>query len=73
VAGTDGFTPADIEFAARIAAQASFEREVVSGDTSEQPGASTADYTSALTGVRPTVTDQMQHDFDEDIAAFARV
>jgi len=73
VAGTDGFTPADIEFAARIAAQASFEREVVSGDTSEQPGASTADYTSALTGVRPTVTEQMQRDFDEDIAAFARV
>jgi transitional endoplasmic reticulum ATPase len=73
VAGTEGFTPADIEHAARIAAQAAFEREVVLGDTTEQPGASTSDYEMALTDIRPTVTAQIQREFDEDIAAFARV
>ncbi|MGB8022231.1 MAG: GNAT family N-acetyltransferase [Candidatus Nanopelagicales bacterium] len=70
---TDGFTPADIEYAARIAAQSSFEREVVAGQVDAEPGASTADYLSALAGIRPTVTRAIQRDFDEDIEAFARV
>lgn len=70
---TEGFTPADIEHAARIAAQASFEREVVGGESVTEPGASTADYRAAAAGIRPTVTRAMQRDFDEDIEAYGRV
>jgi transitional endoplasmic reticulum ATPase len=73
VEATSGFTPADLEHAARIAAQASFEREIVAGAPDAQPGASTDDYLSALTGVRPTVTEPMQREFDEDIEDYARV
>jgi SpoVK/Ycf46/Vps4 family AAA+-type ATPase len=69
---TMGFTPADIEHAARISAQLSFEREVVSGVSDAQPGASTQDYLAALLDIRPTVTRAMQRDFDEDIETFAR-
>jgi hypothetical protein len=72
VAGTEGFTPADIEHAARIAAQLSFEREVVGGHDSAEPGATTADYVTALRDIRPTVTSGMRRDFDEDIERFGR-
>lgn len=68
-----GFTPADLEHAAWIAAQASFEREVLGGRTDSEPGAGTQDYLQALTGVRPTVTEPMRRVFDEDIESFARV
>lgn len=73
VESTAGFTPADLEHAARIAAQASFEREVVGGRTDAEPGPSTQDYLEALTGVRPTVTEPMRRAFDQDIESFARV
>ncbi len=73
VARSRGFTPADVEYAARIAAQASFEREVLSGHETETPGADTEDYLRAIAGIRPTVTRAIQRDFDEDIEAFARV
>ena len=72
VAGAEGFTPADIEHAARIAAQLSFEREVVGGHDATEPGASTADYLTALRDIRPTVTSAMRRDFDEDIERFGR-
>jgi transitional endoplasmic reticulum ATPase len=40
-AATEGFTPADIEYAARVAAQVAFEREVVHGEAVDARGAST--------------------------------
>jgi len=71
-AATEGFTPADIEYAARVAAQAAFEREVVHGEAVGARGASTPDYLSAISQVRPTVTAPIRAEFVEDIAAFAR-
>jgi AAA+ superfamily predicted ATPase/GNAT superfamily N-acetyltransferase len=69
---TEGFTPADIEHVARVAAQAAFERDVVHGEPTEVPGATTEDYLSAIAQVRPTVTAAMRAEFAEDIEAFAR-
>jgi transitional endoplasmic reticulum ATPase len=72
VAATEGFTPADIEYAARVAAQRAFEREVVHGEQVDARGASTEDYLMAASQVRPTVTRQINAAFVEDIEAFAR-
>jgi transitional endoplasmic reticulum ATPase len=69
---TDGFTPADIEYAARVAAQSAFEREVVQGEQAEARGASTDDYLAAIAQVKPTVTTEMLAAFAEDIDEFAR-
>lgn len=73
VTQSDTFTPADIEHAARLAAQQAFERDVVEGHTPDQPGASTEDYLTAIGQVRPTVTNSMVAEFTEDIATFARL
>ena len=73
VEASDGLTPADIEHAARVAAQASFERELVDGVGDDQPGASTDDYLEAIGQARPTVTEAMVQEFNEDIDAFARL
>jgi SpoVK/Ycf46/Vps4 family AAA+-type ATPase len=72
VVATEGFTPADIEYAARVAAQAAFERVAVQGKPTATPGASTDDYLAAQRQVRPTVTPAIRQEFVEDIAAFAR-
>jgi SpoVK/Ycf46/Vps4 family AAA+-type ATPase len=72
VAATDGFTPADLEHAARVAAQAAFERDVVHGQTGTPAGASTEDYLDAVSQARPTVTESMLAEFAEDIGDFAR-
>lgn len=72
VRATDGFTPADVEYAARVAAQAAFEREVVHGEATVTPGATTDDYLVAVRQVRPTVTAEMRREFSEDIARYAR-
>ncbi|NUU24405.1 MAG: GNAT family N-acetyltransferase, partial [Streptomycetaceae bacterium] len=74
VDASDLFTPADIGHAARIAAQASFERDLFTEGTEERmPGADTADYLAALGQCRPTVTMRMVAEFREDITAHARV
>jgi len=73
VSASDGLTPADIEHAARVAAQASFEREIDEGVVGEQVGASTVDYLAAISQARPTVTESMVREFNEDIDAFARL
>jgi transitional endoplasmic reticulum ATPase len=73
VARSDTFTPADIEHAARLAAQQAFERDVVDGRHGERPGASTEDYLRAVEQVRPTVTPDMVAEFTEDIASYARL
>ncbi len=72
VEASEFFTPADIEFASRSAAQASFEREM-GGGTGEVVGASTDDYLFAITHTRRTVSDVDIKLFDEDIAHFGRL
>jgi SpoVK/Ycf46/Vps4 family AAA+-type ATPase len=75
VAASEQFTPADIEHAARIAAQTAFERDLAAPDVDfERPGgATTDDYLTALKQCRPTVTPAMVHEFIEDISIHARV
>ncbi|MEV6319284.1 bifunctional GNAT family N-acetyltransferase/ATP-binding protein [Streptomyces sp. NPDC051776] len=70
VEASEMFTPADIEFAARKGAQAAFEREVVDRRGTQ---ATTQDYLSAIADTRPTLTDQMLTDFNEDIEHYVRM
>ncbi|MEU9854706.1 bifunctional GNAT family N-acetyltransferase/ATP-binding protein [Streptomyces sp. NPDC047974] len=76
VLASDLFTPADIEHAARVAAQSSFERDLVAaggrGADAAAPGASTADYLAAIAAARPTVTPELVERFAEDITSHAR-
>ncbi|MBM4796546.1 GNAT family N-acetyltransferase [Streptomyces sioyaensis] len=76
VAASELFTPADIEHAARVAAQASFERDLeaigVGAGARGRLGASTDDYLAALARCRPTVTPAMLDEFGADITAHAR-
>ncbi|MFC8919061.1 ATP-binding protein [Streptomyces sp. NPDC047821] len=76
VAASDLFTPADIEHAARIAAQTAFERDLGGlaerGEPARTPGASTEDYLEAVAQCRPTVTPEMIDQFGADITAHAR-
>ncbi|WP_241746264.1 hypothetical protein [Streptomyces lydicus] len=76
VAASELFTPADIEHAARVAAQASFERDLeaigVGAGAHGRLGASTDDYLAALAQCRPTVTPAMIDEFSADITAHAR-
>ena len=44
VAASETFTPADVDHAARAAAQHAFEREVVAGERPAQRGASQSDF-----------------------------
>ena len=69
VAGSELFTPADIEFAARKAAQTAFERALADGADSP---AGTDDFAAAADAVRPTLTRAMVRDFEEDIERYAR-
>jgi transitional endoplasmic reticulum ATPase len=66
---SDVFTPADIEFAARRAAQAVFERSVLGGD---ERGVDTADVLRAVDETRPTLTPRIVEEFDQDIDDYAR-
>ncbi|MGW0661128.1 ATP-binding protein [Streptodolium elevatio] len=72
VRASELFTPADIEHAARIAAQASFERDL-DLPASTVAGAGTRDYLEAVAQCRPTVTPGMVADFRVDITTHARV
>ncbi|WP_062524324.1 ATP-binding protein [Demequina rhizosphaerae] len=65
-----GFTPADIEFAARRANQAALESAVDGGDGG---GPTTAHYLAAVSATRATVSEQVVGEFEEDIEAFARI
>jgi AAA+ superfamily predicted ATPase/GNAT superfamily N-acetyltransferase len=69
VESTELFTPADVEFAVRKAAQAAFERALAEGEDSP---ATTDDFAAAAADVRPTLTRAMIRDFEEDITQFAR-
>ncbi|GDY30576.1 ATP-binding protein [Gandjariella thermophila] len=70
VQASEFFTPADIEFAARKGAQAAFERAVA--DRGARPP-DTDDYLTAVAEVRPTLTDPMLAEFQQDIELFTRV
>lgn len=69
VAASDRFTPADIEFAARKAAQLAFESEH-SGHTDRRAG--TQQFVAAIRETRPTLTDEMIATFERDVERYAR-
>ncbi|MFN8163697.1 MAG: AAA family ATPase [Solirubrobacterales bacterium] len=69
VRASEFFTPADIEFAARKAAQAAFEREHFGkGDYR----ANTDDFLAAITQTRPSLSRELVDRFEEDTKLFAR-
>jgi SpoVK/Ycf46/Vps4 family AAA+-type ATPase len=63
------FTPADIEFAARKAAQRAFEREVL-GDGAQR--ATTDDFLWAIERTRPTLSKEIVENFHEETREFSR-
>ncbi len=73
VAASELFTPADIEFAARKAAQAAFERFVNAAADHAEVKLTTQDYLEAITNTRPTLTPAMVDSFNADIESFARL
>ena len=81
---TEGFSPADIEYAARNASQRALEKAVYDdgglpsgGDVSVREevrrGPSTRDYLDAIGETRTTVSAEVQADFLEDIGSLVRV
>jgi transitional endoplasmic reticulum ATPase len=70
VAASDLFTPADIEWAARTAAQRAFEREHFDGDGRR---ARTEDFLAAIESAKPTLTPEMIEEFRVETARYARV
>lgn len=63
------FTPADIEFAARKAAQHAFEREHFEG---VEQRATEDDFLAAIRDTRPSLSEEILQSFDEDVERFAR-
>jgi SpoVK/Ycf46/Vps4 family AAA+-type ATPase len=63
------FTPADIEWAARKAAQRAFEREHFAGGGSR---ATTEDFLAAIAETRTTLTPAMVEEFVADMTRFSR-
>lgn len=76
VASSEGFSPADIEHAARQASQTAFE-VALEAPEGAGPGAvdgpSTAGYLAAVASTRATVSEEVAVSFSEDIATLARV
>ena len=64
------FTPADIEFAARRTAQLVFERVMFERGADQ---AATADIVHAIGRTRPTLTQELVTDFEQEIKDYARV
>jgi transitional endoplasmic reticulum ATPase len=69
VQATEGFTPADIEHAARTVAQRIFECTLDSG---QRCNGTTDDYLEVISRIRPTLDETTVRAFAEDIAAMAR-
>jgi GNAT superfamily N-acetyltransferase len=72
VVASEGFSPADLEFAARKASQHALERALDSGDEHDA-GPATADYLAAVADTRATVSPTQQAEFVEDIESLARL
>ena len=81
---TEGFSPADIEYAARSASQRALEKAVYDdGGTGhadagifgagERRGPSTQDYLDAIGDTRTTVSEEVHRGFLEDIDVLGRV
>ena len=70
---TDGFSPADIEYAARKASQRALEAAVYDQSGGGQEGPSTEDYLWAIGDTRMTVSSEMVGSFLEDIESLARL
>lgn len=72
---TDGYSPADIEFAARKASQVAMERAVAARrDGVDAPlGPTTEDFLTAVDATRTTVSSEASREFEEDIVSIARV
>ncbi|WP_067184408.1 ATP-binding protein [Microtetraspora niveoalba] len=66
------FTPADIDYAARTAAQAAFERHLAPGHD-PGPARLTDDYLDAIGSTRGTLTDEDVAAFERDLRIAARV
>ncbi|AJC52970.1 MULTISPECIES: bifunctional GNAT family N-acetyltransferase/ATP-binding protein [Streptomyces] len=74
VEASDRFTPADIEYAARTAAQAAFERHLASGgQEAADPARITGDYLQAIAHTRTSLTEEDIRAFDRDLRTAARV
>ncbi|GAA2692150.1 bifunctional GNAT family N-acetyltransferase/ATP-binding protein [Streptomyces lunalinharesii] len=74
VEASDRFTPADIEYAARTAAQSAFERHLASGpDEGADPTRLTGDYLQAIAHTRTSLTEDDIRAFDRDLRTAARV
>ncbi|MGC5172768.1 ATP-binding protein [Microbacterium sp. DT81.1] len=74
VGASEGFSPADIEFAARKAAQSAFEKAIDSGDASSPAHvATTMDYVEAIQLTTATVSSDTARLFGDDIREFGRV
>jgi transitional endoplasmic reticulum ATPase len=69
VAASELFTPADIEFAARKAAQRAFEREHFAGEGTR---ANTGDFLAAIAETKPSLSEKIVRSFNEDTEQFAR-
>ena len=69
VGATEFFTPADIEFAARKAAQRAFEREHFQGSGKR---AVMDDFLGAVRETKPTLSAELVEEFNADTESFAR-
>ncbi|MHA7268950.1 ATP-binding protein [Arthrobacter sp. HLT1-20] len=73
VGASGGFSPADIEFAARSASQRALEKAVFDDVApAERRGPVTSDYLDTIAETKATVSEAVAADFLEDIAALAR-
>jgi SpoVK/Ycf46/Vps4 family AAA+-type ATPase len=71
---SEGFSPADVEYAAHRASQHALEKALYSADDGPDiNGPSTADYALAISETRRTVSDEVAAEFLEDIARLARL
>lgn len=74
VGKTAGFSPADIEYAARKASQSALELALYQPEKSNgAKGPSTADYLEAIATTRTTVSEEVAQEFLEDIETIARL
>ncbi|MGC5221759.1 ATP-binding protein [Micromonospora sp. DT81.3] len=69
---TEGFSPADIEFAARKASQSALESAVSSG-VDDPDGPFLGDYVAAISATRATVSAKVAQEFWEDIENVGRL
>jgi transitional endoplasmic reticulum ATPase len=72
---TVGFSPADIEYAARKASQRALEQAVFETDKKAKPTSTTATehYVWAIADTRRTVSDDVIAEFEQDIEGIARL